>query len=213
MGHAHVVHPVVLAVARTAPADDVLHLLDDDTVGRLTGPRRDRSASAHALLRLLLAELTGTPPQDHSLDRWCTTCGGPHGKPVLRHPLLHVGVATTAGTVAAAVTDAGPVGVDLETVAAADFAGFAGVALGPGEVARTAAERARAWVRKEAVLKATGLGLTVDPRRVDVRASLTAWPEAVRLADVAVRPDLACAVAVVGHNRLDVRLVERPLLT
>lgn len=204
-------HPVVVAVARTAPADDVLHLLDDDTIGRLTGPRRDRSASAHALLRLLLAELTGTPPQDHSLDRWCTTCGGPHGKPVLRHPRLHVGVATTAGTVAAVVTDAGAVGVDLETVAATDFVGFADVALGPGEVADTASERARAWVRKEAALKATGLGLTVDPRRVDVRASLTAWPAAVRLADVAVPPDLACAVGVVGHSRLDVRLVERPL--
>lgn len=203
--------PVFVAVARIAPADGLLHLLDDDTVGRLTAPRRDRSASAHALLRLLLAELTGTPPQDHSLDRWCTSCGGPHGKPVLRHPLLHAGVATTPSTVAAAVTEAGAVGVDLEEVAAADFDGFDGVALGPGEVADTASQRARAWVRKEAVLKATGFGLTVDPRRVDVRASLAAWPAPTRLADVAVHRDLACAVAVVGHSRLDVRPVELSL--
>lgn len=211
VGHAHDVHPVVVAVARTAAAEEVLHLLDDDTADRLTGPRRDRTASAHALLRLLLAEVTGTPPQEHSLDRWCTTCGGPHGKPVLRHPHLHVGVASTPGTVVAAVTNAGALGIDVETVAATDFPGFADVALAPGELATTRPERARAWVRKEAALKATGHGLTVDPRRVDVRASLTAWPAAVRLADVAMGADLACAVGVVGHCRLEVTLVERTL--
>lgn len=203
--------PVTVAVAPVVAADDVLHLLDDDTISRLTPPRRDRSASAHALLRLLLEELTGTAPQEHTLDRWCSICGGPHGKPVLRHPRLHVGVATTSGAVVAAATEADPLGVDLEVVAATGFSGFADVVLGPGETARTPSERARAWVRKEAVLKATGLGLTVDPRRVDVRASLTAWPEPVRVEDVSVGSELACAVAVAGHHRLDVRLVARTL--
>jgi 4'-phosphopantetheinyl transferase len=56
-------------------------------------------------------------------------------------------------------------------VAATDFDGFAGWRSGPQEQDGPPAARARAWVRKEAVLKATGSGLATDPRTVDVRGS------------------------------------------
>lgn len=192
---------VVVAIADVVPAGEVLHLLDLPTRDRLVHRSRDRTASAHALLRLLLTELTGTPPHEHAFDRWCGACGGPHGKPVLRHPDLHAGLASTERLVIAAVTAAGAVGVDVETVAHTDFADFASTALAPGEHAECLDDRARAWTRKEAVLKAIGTGLTLDPRRIDVRASLVPWPQAVRVQDVAVGPGHAAAVAVVGHGR------------
>ncbi|MCY7364679.1 MAG: 4'-phosphopantetheinyl transferase superfamily protein [Frankiaceae bacterium] len=67
---------------------------------------------------------------------------------------------------AVAVSAAGPVGVDIEQVSGTAFDGFAEVALAPPERDGTPTERARAWTRKEADLKARGTGLTVDPRTV-----------------------------------------------
>lgn len=95
----------------------------------------------------------------------------------------------------------------METLAHTDFDGFCETVLAPGERADTVAERARAWTRKEAVLKAVGTGLSVDPRHVDVRASLVSWPAIVRVQDVAVDDDHRAAVAVVGslEPSLDLR--------
>ena len=71
------------------------------------------------------------------------------------------------GQTDSAVTDAGPVGVDVEPAGAADFHGFDDVALHPGERGAPG-DRTRRWVRKEALLKARGTGLSVDPREVRV---------------------------------------------
>jgi 4'-phosphopantetheinyl transferase len=166
----------------------------------------DPRAAAHALLRAVLTQLTGTA--DHVLQRTCGTCGGPHGKPVLDHPSLHVSLSSAGNAAVVAVTAAGPVGVDVERVAATGFDGFPGVALGPDEPDGTTEDRARAWVRKEAVLKATGSGLAVDPRSVDVR------PDRVlgaHLLDVPVPAGLACAVAVLCSDRPRLRVEERRL--
>lgn len=164
------------------------------------------TAPAHALLQQVLTELTGRA--GHRLTRRCATCGGPHGKPLLDDADLHVSLAAAPGLAVVAVTGAGPVGVDVEHVVAADFEGFDEVALGPGEVAVTAAERARAWVRKEARQKATGEGLAVDPRSVDVRRDRT---DDGFLLDVALSPGTACAVAVLCAGRPRLRVEERAL--
>jgi 4'-phosphopantetheinyl transferase len=163
---------------------------------------------AHALLRRVLSELSGTPPADHVLTRTCATCGGPHGKPVLDHPTLHVSLSSAGDLAVVAVTAAGPVGVDVERIAATDFEGFDGVALGAGEQARTPRERARAWTRKEAVLKATGTGLATDPRTVDVRSDRVLG---AHLLDVPAPAGLACAVAVLCDDRPRLRVEERRL--
>jgi 4'-phosphopantetheinyl transferase len=108
-----------------------------------------------------------------------------------------------------AITDAGQVGVDVEAEGAADFAGFADVALHPDERAMTPVDPTRVWVRKEALLKAYGLGLAVDPS--DIRLDddgLATWdsphrpPGPVWLRDLAV-PGHVVAVAVLPDQDVD----------
>ncbi len=109
-----------------------------------------------------------------TLVRRCRACGGTgHGKPEVPAALAagwHVSVAHTATRLAVAVADA-PCGVDVEDVAAVGRAPVAAVLLAPEEARRGAdgadAEAlARVWVRKEALLKATGHGLAVEPSRI-----------------------------------------------
>ena len=90
------------------------------------------------------------------------------------------------------------------------FAGFADVALHPDERATPPADPTRTWVRKEALLKAYGLGLAVDPSRR--RGSTTTGssrgtshhppPGAVWLRDLAV-PGHVVAVAVLPRDGQD----------
>jgi 4'-phosphopantetheinyl transferase len=119
----------------------------------------------------------------------------------VRRP-AYVSLAHAGDVSVVAITDAGPVGIDVEAEGAADFAGFEDVALHRGERGTNPADRTRAWVRKEALLKAYGLGLIIDPRDVGLDdGGLATWdsphrpPGAVWLRDLAV-PGHVVAVAV-----------------
>jgi 4'-phosphopantetheinyl transferase len=157
---------------------------------------------AHELLRAEAARFHEVAPSQIVLVHECPRCGSDaHGRPRLiataavRHP-AHVSLARAGDLSVVAVTDAGPVGIDVEAEGAAGFAGFADVALHPGERASTADDPTRAWVRKEALLKAYGLGLAVDPS--DVRlddGGLAAWESEHRLPGPVWWRDLA----VPGH--------------
>ena len=171
---------------------------------------------AHALLRAEAARFHQVSPGRIVVVHECLRCGSDaHGRPRLlataavRHP-AHVSLARAGDLSVAAITDVGPVGVDVEAEGAADFAGFEDVALHRDERAHAADDPARVWVRKEALLKAHGLGLAVDPR--DVRLGddgLESWdsphppPRTVWLRDLAV-PGHVIAVAVLAHADQDV---------
>ncbi len=82
---------------------------------------------------------------------------------------------SSLGVVAVAVTDRGCVGVDVERIVPIDIdEHLCAVALTEQERAHVATATdpvvafLHLWCRKEAVLKALGTGLLVDPRRVDV---------------------------------------------
>ena len=83
------------------------------------------------------------------------------------------------GLVAVAVAGGYDVGVDVEEVARSAFAGFPAVALHPQDRDGSPAERGLIWTRREAVLKATGVGLRTDPR--SIRVSPPGEPPAVRV--------------------------------
>lgn len=185
------------------------HLLDSEESARLAAfyrsADRDAYAVAHVTLRRLLGERLGQSPEAVALAREpCTSCTGPHGRPFVPGHAVHFSLSHTSGLVMIALAEA-PVGIDVEGFpdpgTVADVAGQ----LHPRErtelAALPAAERpaafARCWTRKEALLKAIGVGLNEDPSLTHVGTgpkpvSHDSW----LLADVATYPGYAAAVAV-----------------
>jgi len=145
------------------------------------------TSPAHLVLRTEAARFHQVPPAHIVVVHECPRCGSAaHGRPrlaptaSLRHP-AHVSLARAGELSVVAVTDAGPVGVDVEAEGAADVAGLGDVVLHPGERTTSPPDLTRVWVRKEALLKAYGIGLAVDPGdlRLDDDGRVT-WTSAQR---------------------------------
>jgi len=205
-------------------------LLDDEheRVDRAAPALRDRTAAGLLLVRLAVADETGVAPGEVRLRRRCPRCGSTtHGAPWAERadggPVPRVSLSRTDGLVAVALADA-PVGVDVErtgprTVPAAVDA----VALAPGEppAGPGGTGLLRTWARKEAVLKAAGTGLSVDPASFRVTSAtgtpavdgLAPGADAWWLTDLGPIPEVVGAVATLrrpGDEPVpDVR--ERPL--
>lgn len=192
---------------------------------------RDRFTVACALLRSAAGAHLQCAPCDVPLIRTCPSCGQPHGKPRLPEPDgLELSVSHSGDRVVVALSQDAPVGVDVEEVARLrDPDGVASHVLAPPESAwfsaspAEVAHRRRAlltyWIRKEAVVKATGEGLRVPLGHVvvsdpDTAPRLLAWQgreQAVQ--DIALYPldagaDHVAALAVIdgGKRRVVVQL-------
>lgn len=156
-------------------ADEAAYALLDDAERARAARRADPwpFVTAHALLRRLLSRTDGGDPKSYRFVRLCHTCGtDQHGKPhVAGRDDLHVSLSYSDTVAAACVSVIGEVGIDVEDIESADFEGFEVVTLHPEERAAFAMlsgddlllARARTWARKEALLKAIGHGLVVDP--------------------------------------------------
>lgn len=132
------------------------------------------SRAAEAATKLLgveIARLWKVPAEEVRLARSCPRCGSSdHGRPTVlprdrSHPPF-VSLSRAGDVVVVAVSERGPVGVDVERLDALRFAGFDNVALHQHEIAPTIEARAATWVRKESLLKATGDALHLDPRLI-----------------------------------------------
>jgi 4'-phosphopantetheinyl transferase len=152
---------------------------------------RRRYVAAHAELRRELAEAIGGSPAAVRITREpCPACGGPHGRPVTDG--VHFSLSRSGRFAAIALADE-PCGVDIEGVQ--DPARLTGLDLfAPGE---PAGDPLGTWVRKEALLKATGEGLTRS--MATLRADTATADGTVR--DLLLPPGMRGAVAV-GAPRL-----------
>jgi 4'-phosphopantetheinyl transferase len=212
---------VVWARPGDLPADagSATTLLDDVERSRARALRRpadrDRFVAARVLLRVAVAAFAGVDPARVVVRSICPVCGAPHGRPMITldsRPGPHVSLSHSGDRVLVAVTLAGPVGVDVEPLGDDAFAGdgvdgIDGIALTEAERAalealppdRRPAVRARLWVRKEAVLKATGQGLQVPPSEVEVvEAASSTAQGAAQLVDLDVGDGYAACVAVLS---------------
>jgi 4'-phosphopantetheinyl transferase len=200
---------------------------------------RDRFTLGAVLARLVLGAHLGIAPGSVPVDRTCGRCGRPHGKPRLAdgaavdfsvsHSGDLVALAVTGGPDTSGPKTSGPktsgretsripVGIDVEQIAVlpqepADIVLSAAErhAFGQLEAAVRPAAFFRYWVRKEAVLKATGDGLQVPMTDLTVSppgqaARLTEWrgrpgfAARVALHDLRAPSGYAAAVAFVGGN-------------
>ncbi|MCF6469996.1 4'-phosphopantetheinyl transferase superfamily protein, partial [Nonomuraea sp. MG754425] len=134
-------------------------------------------------------------------------------------PPLHTSTSHSADRVTVALTTDGPIGIDVEAVPTGTVDDLARSALTEREqdLLRAFSEEekravfAEIWVRKEAALKATGLGLRISPTKVEVSGpgdppALLDWPLDIPPENVCFRslspgPGYAAAVAVIAGGR------------
>jgi 4'-phosphopantetheinyl transferase len=205
---------------RPASADSrLLGLLDDAERARhgrlLREEDRARFVAAHALLRILAARHAGVRP---GAIRWAA--GAPHVKPRLAGAgaALEVSLSHSAERVVVAISRGIELGVDIERVGAANEEdSLVESVLGAGEHRELRALAAplrawgfcRYWTRKEAILKATGDGLSVEPALIAVTppgrpAGLVSWTgparptRAVHLYDLEIADGYAASLASIG---------------
>jgi 4'-phosphopantetheinyl transferase len=134
-------------------------------------PAREQFVAARGLLRVLLGAYLHVPPAE------VVFAAGPQGKPTLAGAPLHFNVSHSRGGALIAVTTVAEVGVDLERLRPyPNYRDMAERFFHPGEaaalVALPAAQAEQAffhvWTRKEAFLKATGLGIAGGLERVQI---------------------------------------------
>jgi 4'-phosphopantetheinyl transferase len=155
---------------------------------------RESFLAGRFLLRDLVGELTTTDPSAVNIEAHCPDCGGAHGRPVIAGTNLNVSLSRTKDIVVVAASWDAPIGIDIE-VANTGAAGAVQAVTGEASVLH--------WTRVEAVLKADGRGLRVDPALVeftDVDGALhgqvldSADRYLITQADVA--PDVLVSIAV-----------------
>lgn len=149
--------------------------------------RRDDVVAARLLLRLCASRFTGRAPDAHELIQFCPECGKyEHGRPSLRDsPRTGISMSHAHGLVAAAAGP-GAVGIDVEpsTRRPGPIAVLRRLLPEADPVAATSQDPGpgllRAWVRREALLKAGGAGLPLleweDPGRGATAAVASAAP-------------------------------------
>jgi 4'-phosphopantetheinyl transferase len=171
------------------PADlDLLTPLERRRLGRYSTPRlAAQFATSRAAVRRILAARLGVPPESVLVGRApCPDCAGQHGPPNIVQPRtpLHISVSHTRGLGCLGVSTGDGVGVDVEFLRPVDPAVPATAfsqaeldhvnALAPGIDRQTAVQKC--WTRKEALLKAIGVGISRDLRDIETKPGVVSDP-------------------------------------
>jgi 4'-phosphopantetheinyl transferase len=166
------VHVWLVPVAHAPEPIAILDGEERERAGRFrVDAARRRFVVSHGALRLVLSRLTGLAPESLRFTRRCGHCGSTdHGKPHLsENSGLDFSLSHSGGFALIAVARGRRVGADLERVRGrTDVVAIARRAFPPAErveiESRSTDDERRAaffrcWTRKEAYLKARGVGL------------------------------------------------------
>jgi 4'-phosphopantetheinyl transferase len=206
----------------SAAAPHLLELLDEEERHRHAGFLRaeDRALFlvSHALARIVAAHHVAIAPRAVRYARRLATYEKPRFGETASE--LELSISHSGARIVVAISRAVALGVDVErTAAAGPGASLVASVLCAAEqqafMAMPSASRAwafcRYWTRKEAVLKATGDGLTVSPVRIAVsapgtRPALVRWSgpgrpaEPVHLYDLDAPPGYAASLATLAEH-------------
>jgi 4'-phosphopantetheinyl transferase len=156
------------------------------------------------MLRTVVSDLTGILPAAVPLCAICPDCGGEHGQPRLdaaSEPCLHLSLTHGHDVVVAAAHWNSPVGIDLES-GNQSAAALAAIEKLTGE------QSVLRWTRVEAILKADGRGLRVDPAHVVlqeipgsdgdswIEGAVAGSPTRYLVSETTLQPDIRVSVAV-----------------
>lgn len=216
--------------ARPAAATDrLLAMLDGVERERYENYRMQidklRFLTGRTLLRTIAARSLGVEPEDVVLDASCYGCGKQHGKPrAVADGAPEMSISHSGSRIALAAVAGAPVGIDVEQIREAEVGELARITFSPAERASFEQlpdnDRQGAfftyWARKEAVVKATGKGmsivlskLTLSPHdatpRVVASDASEVDPARVYLADLAPGHDYRASVAIFGDEPPQVR--------
>ena len=180
--------------------------------------------ATEALMRALAAPrlgISGRSARTITVDRSCRLCtsGKPHGKPRIAGVNFHMSQVPSLAAGGFCAQQQVVLGIDLEAVQASLFPGFARVALTVDERAayeslppgQQQAAGVAIWTAKEAVLKATGHGLSVSPQTVQIEcddatlAMVSALCEPANPLDAPGRQDRHCEHELSVSPRVSVR--------
>jgi 4'-phosphopantetheinyl transferase len=207
-----------------AEVEGFLRLLSPEEVHRarrlMFDDKRRRFIVARGCLRSILSHYLDLPPADIGIR------SAEHGKPLLeaKHASvtpLHFNLSHSGELALVAVTGVGETGVDIEEIRPAFpvdqvarhfFSAGEVLCLGSLDPEERTAAFFRCWTRKEAFIKAHGMGLSLPLDQFDVSLApgdppallRTAWdPREVSnwsLREVRTQPGFAASVAVRGHG-------------
>lgn len=210
------------------PGDGELIELEGEGARVLVLGGARRPPAADAVLRSLIAEVSGVPADDVELVHACGVCGARHGRVGIPYPLTASGaswfadIAVSGDATVAAVTTRHPLGVGMEVatldsgdvIDEAAFHASERAALAELDPVRRALVRATLWARKTALLRAVGHTDFIEPSRLalsipgddggtgrvvrSVPEFGSVWRQ-VRFHDVAVPGNRAASVAVIGR--------------
>lgn len=200
------VHLWWLALDQPAADLNVLNAIEKERARRLAFEHdRRRFVSGRCALREVLSAYTGADAATLSIG------AGLHGKPVLSgcDANLSFNLSHSGNIGMLAIGRVAAIGVDVEQLRAiANLDGLAAAVLTATEciaLTRVPAEIRHSvflccWTRKEAVLKALGVGMSVDPRTIEVGMAPVRWADFAEVAGIHVRR-IACgrdAVAAIA---------------
>ncbi len=157
---------------------------------------RDRFTLGAVLLRIAAAHSLGGEGWATAVSRTCDRCGRQHGRPRLPGTPLYASVSHSSDLVVVATTAAGPVGVDVELIGGPPWQRLLSSVCTLEEQAcvSTPTDFLTYWVRKEAIVKATGEGL-----RRELADVMVAPPDSSpSLLSIVGRPTPACAMAAIN---------------
>ena len=180
--------------------------------------------ATEALMRAVAAPrlgISGRGARTITVDRSCRLCtsGKPHGKPRIAGVNFNLSQVPSLAAGGFCAQQQVVLGIDLEAVQASLFPGFARVALTVDERAayeplppgQQQAAGVAIWTAKEAVLKATGHGLSVSPQTVQIEcddatlAMVSALCEPANPLDAPGRQDRPCEHELSVSPRVSVR--------